>query len=355
MLNDIDDTTNKVIKENENEGNKNNNGEENKNLNNNGHYIHKEVIKSIYRDNNSDLFEIKEVIEHFEPNDNNENENDNNNIFDEMEENIEYNPSENVKKYYLNQPLQKYEAANLLSLINNIFNPIQNPQQEQNTKLNHFTRSHNNQNNDQKNQINNQTLKNQQINPPLNREENVTQEEIEKNDNFINMLDINPQDIIFYKINELLEKCYSYDSNVKMTTKTDSIGKISQDIEKVMQDIFKAAKEEVDKKEDREERKSEMNLKSQIENKKRISLLINYKNKIIQEQNEQRKKLEKKYKNISEFYLKQKEKKKNIIITQRKKREEKALSNIYKRIFNKNKESISGLKDSKLSKKTESD
>ena len=87
-----------------------------------------------------------------------------------------------------------------------------------------------------------------------------------------------------------------------------------------------------------EERKNEMNLKSQIENKKRISLLINYKNKIIQEQNEQRKKLEKKYKNISEFYLKQKEKKKNIIITQRKKREEKALSNIYKRIFNKNKE-----------------
>ena len=95
-------------------------------MNNNGHYIHKEVIKSIYRDNNSDLFEIKEVIEHFEPNDNNENENDNNNIFDEMEENIEYNPSENVKKYYLNQPLQKYEAANLLSLISNIFNPIQN-------------------------------------------------------------------------------------------------------------------------------------------------------------------------------------------------------------------------------------
>ena len=87
-----------------------------------------------------------------------------------------------------------------------------------------------------------------------------------------------------------------------------------------------------------EERKNEMNLKSQIENKKRISLLINYKNTIIQEQNEQRKKLEKKYKNISEFYLKQKEKKKNIIITQRKKREEKALSNIYKRIFNKNKE-----------------
>ena len=87
-----------------------------------------------------------------------------------------------------------------------------------------------------------------------------------------------------------------------------------------------------------EERKNEMNLKSQIENKKRISLLVNYKNKIIQEQNEQRKKLEKKYKNISEFYLKQKEKKKNLIITQRKKREEKALSNIYKRIFNKNKE-----------------
>jgi hypothetical protein len=68
------------------------------------------------------------------------------------------------------------------------------------------------------------------------------------------MLDINPQDIIFYKINELLEKYYSYDSNVKMTTKTDSIGKISQDIEKVMQDIFKTAKEEVDKKEDSEEK-----------------------------------------------------------------------------------------------------
>lgn len=68
------------------------------------------------------------------------------------------------------------------------------------------------------------------------------------------MLDINPQDIIFHKINELLEKFYSYDSNVKMTAKSNSIRKISQDIEKVIQDIFKSAKEEVDKKEDSEEK-----------------------------------------------------------------------------------------------------
>ena len=68
------------------------------------------------------------------------------------------------------------------------------------------------------------------------------------------MLDINPQDIIFHKINELLEKFYSYDSNVKMTTKTDSIGKISQDIDKVIKDIFKSAKEEIDIKEDSEEK-----------------------------------------------------------------------------------------------------
>ena len=51
-----------------------------------------------------------------------------------------------------------------------------------------------------------------------------------------------------------MKKFYFYDSNVKMTAKSDSIRKISQDIEKVIQDIFKSAKEEVDKKEDSEEK-----------------------------------------------------------------------------------------------------
>ena len=87
-----------------------------------------------------------------------------------------------------------------------------------------------------------------------------------------------------------------------------------------------------------EERKNEFNLKTKIQNQKRYIHYINYKNKTMEEEKDLRKKLEQKHKNISDFYLIQKEKKKNWVQTQRQNREEKMLSNIYKRMLNKNKE-----------------
>jgi hypothetical protein len=68
-------------------------------------------------------------------------------------------------------------------------------------------------------------------------------EEIEKNNNAINLLDIDSYNVIFNKIIELQKKFYSDDYNIRITTKTDSIGKLSQDIEKIIQDISKAEKE----------------------------------------------------------------------------------------------------------------
>lgn len=87
-----------------------------------------------------------------------------------------------------------------------------------------------------------------------------------------------------------------------------------------------------------EERKNEFNLKSKIENQKRYIHLINYKNRTIEEEREMRKRLARKHQNISEFYLKQKEKRNNLMQTQRKKREEKVISNMCKKIMNQNKE-----------------
>lgn len=87
-----------------------------------------------------------------------------------------------------------------------------------------------------------------------------------------------------------------------------------------------------------EERKNEFNLKSQIVNQKRYIHLINYKNKTMEENNAMKKRLAIKHQNISDFYLKQKEIKNSIMETQRKIREEKIVSNIQKRIMNKNEE-----------------
>ena len=145
-----------------------------------------EINNDINNSNNNSM-NLEEEAEEKDSNDYNSN---NNNIFDAFEENIEYNPSKKVKKYYLNQPLQKYEAANLLSLINTSFNPNQNTQLNQdqnNTKQNHFTRSYNNNSTNNFNntyQDNNSSNKNIQINNSLNREENITQEQIQK---FISM------------------------------------------------------------------------------------------------------------------------------------------------------------------------
>ena len=108
----------------------------------------------------------------------------------ENENQIEYHQSEKVKKYYLNQPLQKYECANLLSLINNkeslsLPQPVQSVS---NSKQNYYTRSHSlqmNLNTKKTENINSQNsnLSNSQKSQIL-EEQQVTPEQIQK---FISM------------------------------------------------------------------------------------------------------------------------------------------------------------------------
>jgi len=93
-------------------------------------------------------------------------------------------------------------------------------------------------------------------------------------------------------------------------------------------------KKGIERNEKIEERKNEFNLKTKIQNQKRYIHYINYKNKTMEEEKDLRIKLEKKHKNISDFYLIQKEKRNNWVQTQRQNREEKMLSNIYKRMIN---------------------
>ena len=103
-------------------------------------------------------------------------------------------------------------------------------------------------------------------------------------------------------------------------------------------EYFNILKKGLERNEKIEERKNEFNLRTKIKNQKRFIHLMNYKNRTIEEEEELKKKLEKKHKNISEFYSMQQEKRKNWVQTQREKREEKMMANIYKRILNKNKE-----------------
>ena len=103
-------------------------------------------------------------------------------------------------------------------------------------------------------------------------------------------------------------------------------------------EYFQILKKGLERDEKIEERKSELNLKSQVQNQNRYAIYVNYKNKTREEEAQIRKRLEKKHRNISEFYIIQKEKKKNLMETQKKRREEKVVSNMYQRIANKNKE-----------------
>ena len=94
---------------------------------------------------------------------------------------FEYHRNERVKKYYLNQPLHKYECANLLSLFNNNLSSQQGIQNQSNSKLNYYTRSHSISVNNVKrteNMNNNQINNNQKSELP--EEQQVTQEQIEK-------------------------------------------------------------------------------------------------------------------------------------------------------------------------------
>ena len=103
-------------------------------------------------------------------------------------------------------------------------------------------------------------------------------------------------------------------------------------------EYYSILRKNIERHEKIEERRNQFDLKNKIENQKRLEHYVQYKNKTIEDVNQMRKKLEQKHKNISEFYSLQKEKKKNIYKTQRKIREEKAASNIYNRILNKNRE-----------------
>jgi hypothetical protein len=125
-------------------------------------------------------------------------------------------------------------------------------------------------------------------------------------------------------------------NNFKHMTKVENIYQKKHDLAVNEYDcILKKGKERFEKIEDR---KYQFNLKSNEENKRRYMQLVHYKIKTKEEVNQMRRRLEEKHKNISLFYSMQLEKRKNIIDNQKKVRDEKVLSNIYKRVMNKNKE-----------------
>ena len=71
-------------------------------------------------------------------------------------------------------------------------------------------------------------------------------DEIRNHFNYINITEIN-ENIINKKIEELKNKFYSYDTNSSKKITIDSIKKISQNIEKISQDILKSEKEQKEK------------------------------------------------------------------------------------------------------------
>ena len=87
-----------------------------------------------------------------------------------------------------------------------------------------------------------------------------------------------------------------------------------------------------------DERKNEFNMKCEIEKNRRSLYLVNFKNKNNEIEKNIRNKFEKKHRDISKFYLMQKEIKRNIIHNQKLSREEKIKNNIYKKLMNKSME-----------------
>ena len=169
--------------------------------NNSNNDIHNKTInKDDYKPNNNDMEENKALIidrnnsislkeinisnNTLKTNENNAEKevNEKDNIINDSTE-IEYHQSDNVKKYYLNQPLQKDECANLLSLINNKeYLPLIPQTESNNSKLNYYTRSHSvmqTHNNNGNNNLNNNNQKMGLIEEPQ-----ITQEQIQK---FIDM------------------------------------------------------------------------------------------------------------------------------------------------------------------------
>ena len=166
-----------------NENNENDDKEEKEEKEDNKIITHekKNNIKEINNSNNNNM-NIDENIK--------EKDNEENNILNSInsESEFEYHRSEKVKKYYLNQPLHKYECANLLSLINNKDYSLsfqQATQNQSNSKLNYYTRSHSiSVNNSKKSDNINNIQNNNNQKSELPEEQQVTQEQIQK---FISM------------------------------------------------------------------------------------------------------------------------------------------------------------------------
>ena len=137
--------------------------------------------------------------------------------------------------------------------------------------------------------------------------------------------------------NELIQKQKNWEvENYEHMTKVENMHQ--QRHELAVNEYLLILKKGIKRYEKIDERKNEMNIKSQIKNEERKLYLINYKMKNKEIENNLRKKFEKKQENISRFYLAQKELKENEIQKRREQREEKFKENLYNRLLNKSME-----------------
>ena len=137
--------------------------------------------------------------------------------------------------------------------------------------------------------------------------------------------------------NELIQKQKNWEvENYEHMTKVENMHQ--QRHELAVNEYLLILKKGIKRYEKIDERKNEMNIKSQIKNEERKLYLINYKMKNKEIENNLRKKFEKKQENISRFYMVQKELKENEIQKRREQREEKFKENLYNRLLNKSTE-----------------
>ena len=137
--------------------------------------------------------------------------------------------------------------------------------------------------------------------------------------------------------NDLIQKQKNWEvENYEHMTKVENMHQ--QRHELAVNEYLLILKKGIKRYEKIDERKNEMNIKSQIKNEERKLYLINYKMKNKEIENNLRKKFEKKQENISRFYLAQKELKENEIQKRREQREEKFKENLYNRLLNKSME-----------------
>ena len=137
--------------------------------------------------------------------------------------------------------------------------------------------------------------------------------------------------------NELIQKQKNWEvENYEHMTKVENMHQKRHEL--AVNEYLLILKKGIKRYEKIDERKNEMNIKSQIKNEERKLYLINYKMKNKEIENNLRKKFEKKQENISRFYLAQKELKENEIQKRREQREEKFKENLYNRLLNKSME-----------------